>query len=122
MFKRKAKYGSIRSGGFQSKLEAAVHGLLRLQEMAGEIKVVRTQVNVHLTKARVLYIPDFLCLDVATGLDFYVEAKGFEGPRWPTIKKLWKHYGPAPLHIWKGSHKYPTLSEIIVPVMSDEAA
>lgn len=98
---------------YRSKLEAAVHQTLIFREKAGEIEVVRREVNVFLTKARILYIADFQCFDKASGVEFYVEAKGFEGPRWPTIKKLWRFYGPGRLEIWKGSYSKPFLDEVI---------
>jgi hypothetical protein len=114
------KYGNIRTGGYSSKLEAAVAQMLHFRENAGEIQVLGTQDNVHLTAARVLYIPDFKCLDVKTQTEFWVEAKGFESPRWPTIKKLWKFYGPGELHIYKGTYRHPVLTEVIKPRGTNE--
>lgn len=102
---------------FQSKLEASVYQLLKLRGAAKEIERIGVQTHIYLTDARILYIPDFQCV-TANGDVFYVEAKGFEGERWPTIKKLWKFYGPAPLEIWKGNFRNPKLIEIIVPVCS----
>lgn len=113
------KYGSEKVShhgrSFHSKLEAAVYEYLLAREEAGEIKDIECQVQVRLTEARVLYIPDFMFTDVATGKKAYCEAKGFEGPRWPTIKKLWRVYGFGPLEIYKGSYKNPILDEIIIP-------
>lgn len=100
---------------FGSKLEAAVYEYLKAREQAGEIKILQCQDHVYLTEARVLYIPDFKCFDVSKGAEFFAEAKGFANDRWPTIKKLWKHYGPGPLEIYKGSYKNPILDEIIIP-------
>lgn len=110
-----SKYGNQKSGGFSSKLEHAVYQILKLRERAGEIKILRTQENIQLTKAGIIYIPDFTCEYLPTGGPLFVEAKGFEGPRWPTIKKLWKHYGLGPLEIWKGSHLRPVLAQTIIP-------
>jgi hypothetical protein len=112
------KYGAqaVDSDGyrFASKLEASVYQLLKLRQAAKEITQIECQVHVYLSLARVLYIPDFKC-KLANGTEIYVEAKGLAGPRWPTIKKLWKSYGLGPLEIWKGSHLRPCLVETIVP-------
>lgn len=109
-----SKFQNIRCEGFDSKLEHAVYQLLVLRERAGELKIIRTQENIFLTDARILYIPDFSC-QYPSGENFWVEAKGFEGPRWPTIKKLWKFYGPGVLEIWQGKYARPFLTETIVP-------
>lgn len=108
------KYGNEHTGGYHSKLEAAVAQILYLREKAEEIKVLSTQDNIHLTQARVLYIADFKCFDLKSQTEFWVEAKGFEGPRWPTLKKLWKFYGPGSLEIWKGTHRAPILVETLL--------
>ena len=109
------KYKAVRSGGFHSKLENSVYQILSLRKKAGEILDIQCQVTVYLTCARVVYIPDFRCVMKDSSVEFY-EAKGFEGPRWPTIKKLWKYYGESPLLIYKGSHLRPVLVETIIPV------
>ena len=84
---------------FASKLEAAVYQLLMFRERAGEIKIVQLQSRVYLTDSRILYIPDFQCLNLKAENVFFVEAKGFETPDWKIKKRLWEHYGPAPLEI-----------------------
>jgi len=116
--KKKGKYGAqkVSYGGysFSSKLEAATYQILKLRMVAGEIKSIDCQVCVYLTKARVLYIPDFKC-ELTDGQIIYVESKGFEAARWPTIKKLWLWYGPAPLEIYKGNYDRPFLAETIYP-------
>lgn len=109
------KYGAKRTGGFASKLENALHELLLLREKCGEIKDIKCQDHVYLTEARILYIPDFKYFDCHSKLDCWAEGKGFESPRWPTIKKLWKFYGPGRLEIYKGSYKHLRLDETITP-------
>lgn len=109
------KYGAVSSGGFHSKLEHSVFQLLKLLEKAGEIEVLQTQDHIYLTAARIGYVPDFKCKNVQTGAVYWVEAKGFEAPRWPVIKKLWSFYGPGELHIYKGSYQKPYLDEVIIP-------
>lgn len=103
-----------------SKLESAVCALLQLREKAGEIRDLETQCHVYLSRARICYIADFKCVDSRTEATLYVEAKGFANDRWPTIKKLWKSYGPGPLEIWKGSYTRPSLDEVIKPVAITE--
>lgn len=100
----------------RSKLESAVCAILQLRERGGELKLVQTEDHIYLTRARIGYIPDFKCIDLKTGLYFWVEAKGYPNDRWPMKKKLWKFYGPGRLEIWTGTHQRPQLSETIVPV------
>ena len=117
--KKKPKYGNTRttySGlSFASKLEAAVYQVLKLRERAGELKIIKAQDKVYLSEARIGYVPDFQCQDIKSGKTFWVEAKGFEGPRWAIIKKLWKHFGLGRLEVWKGTHLHPKLVEEIIP-------
>lgn len=100
---------------FASKLEASVYTILKSRENAGEIEILQCQDHVYLTNARIHYIPDFKCLYVKTNEIFHCEAKGYEDPKWPMKKKLWKFYGPNKLEIWKGTHLRPYLDEIVVP-------
>lgn len=122
--RRDSKLGNVRTEldghSFASKLEASVYQLLKYRKLAGEIRSIQVQDHVHLTAARIAYVPDFRC-EMADGSIEWTEAKGMEGPRWPTIKKLWRFYGPGPLHIWKGDYRRPRLAETIVPQgVSDE--
>lgn len=124
MWQRRNKYGAVKEKAygytFGSKLERAVFEILKLQEIAGEIKIAQVQDTVYLAEhdnyRGVKYIPDFRCTNLM-GDDFWVEAKGFEAQRWPTIKSLWKGWGPGILMIYKGSHIKPYLDETITPVM-----
>lgn len=100
---------------FQSKLEAAVYEYLKARKDAGEIEILQVQDHIYLTDARVPYIADFKCLDVHKNEEFWVEAKGYESPVWPTKKKLYRFYGPGRLEIYKGTYKNPILDEIIIP-------
>jgi hypothetical protein len=99
----------------RSKLEGSVCQILQLRQKAGELKIVQVEDHVYLTRARIHYVPDFKCKDLASGEFFWVEAKGFANDRWPMKKKLWKFYGPGALEIWKGTHQRPMLDETIVP-------
>lgn len=121
----KGKFGNQRvetdGYSFASKLEASVYQILKLREKAGELKILQAQDHVYLTDARIGYIPDFKCEDLITGLDFWVEAKGYASDVWPLKKKLWKFYGPGKLEVWKGTHQRPFLDETITP-KSNEAS
>ena len=114
---RKSKLGNTRvkldGYSFASKLEAAVYLQLKIFLLAGELKILAHQPRVHLTEARILYIPDFKCLNLKTNETFYVEAKGFETPDWKIKKKLWEFYGPASLHIWRGTYRRPALVSVV---------
>lgn len=97
---------------FSSKLEAAVYQLLKQDP---NIEILQCQARVKLTKAEIIYIPDFKCLDKSTNKIFFCEAKGVETSDWQIKLKLWRFYGPAKLHIYKGSHIKPYLKEIVIP-------
>jgi hypothetical protein len=113
----KLKNTRIKQDGysFASKLEASVYRALKFRAMAGEIEILLHQCRIHLTDAKIGYVPDFKCRDVRTSEVFFVEAKGFETTDWKIKKRLWSKYGPAPLHIWRGTYSRPFLEEILVP-------
>jgi hypothetical protein len=117
---RKSKFGSTRVRSddgytFASKLEASVYKILKMRKLSGEIEVTQNQSNIHLTDAKILYIPDFKCLYKKSNETFWVEAKGFETAEWRIKRRLWKAYGPGKLEIWMGSHLKPFLKEILIP-------
>jgi hypothetical protein len=120
------KHGNERSTcarghSHRSKLERAVCDLILLREKAGEIRLVQVEDHIYLTKARIGYVVDFKCELIDTGAPLWIEAKGFPNDRWPMKKKLWKHYGPGMLEIWRGTHARPYLDETIIPD-NEEAA
>lgn len=99
----------------RSKLEGAVCQILQLRQKAGGLVIEQAEDHVYLTDARILYIPDFRCRFDSSGEFFWVEAKGYPSERWPTIKKLWRFYGPGALEIWGGTWRSPVLMETIIP-------
>lgn len=114
----KNKYSNERQGcqyghSHRSKLESAVCQLVWLREKAGELKLIGAEVTIHLSAARIVYIPDLHCLK--DGKDLFIEAKGFQTPEWRIKRRLWLAYGPAPLEVWAGNHAYPKLSEVLHP-------
>jgi hypothetical protein len=100
----------------RSKLERAVCDMIRMQEIAKELEHLQHECSVYMTKARYKYVADFKVRSLKSGEEFYIEAKGFQDARWPTTKKLWGGgYGPAPLHVYKGTWRKPYLDEVITP-------
>ena len=115
-FPKKNKYKATRTAeGYDSKLEQAVGAMLHFMEKAGEIKDIRRQHRVELSAAKIACKIDFSYTDVKTNQTIFIEAKGLDLERWRIIKKLWAHYGPGRLEVWKGTYKCPKLHEIIIP-------
>ncbi len=99
----------------RSKLERALCDRLAWEEKAGVTKHLAHEDTIYLTRARYRCIPDFKVQNVKTGEVFWREAKGYADKRWPTTKKLWRHYGPGRLEVWAGAWRSPLLVETIVP-------
>jgi hypothetical protein len=116
--KKGEKYGNkkVETDGysFASGLEAALYEQLKLRKLTGEIESIKVQAKVLLTDAKILYKPDFECVRT-DGTKFWAESKGFETSDWRIKRRLWMHYGPGPLEIWKGSAKRLTLAETLIP-------
>lgn len=112
------KYGNVKMShagySFASKLEAALFDLLNLEMKAGIWTDIQCQASVYLTEAKILYKPDFKVVS-SVGDEAYAEAKGFETDTWRIKRRLWKHYGPGPLMIYKGSSRGPFVFETIIP-------
>lgn len=113
------KFNAVKSSSdgysFGSKLERAVYEILKLQQAAGELKILKTQECIYLTDARILYKPDFTCEDSINGEVFWVEAKGLKTPVWAIKKRLWTAgYGPGKLIVYEGNHSRLFISETII--------
>ena len=115
---RKTKYGNkptTHAGmPFASKGEASCYDFLKLLEKAGELEVVKTQDYVYLTDARIPYIADFR-LKLKSGEDAWAEFKGFETDVWRIKRRLWQHYGPGPLFVYKKRGSQVVLFETLMP-------
>lgn len=100
------KYGNtpIRHSGryFSSKGEAGLFDYLTALEQNGEIREIECQVQVLLSRARIVYKPDFRAISTKTSSPVYFEYKGFETPEWRLKRRLWIAYGPGPLRVYKG--------------------
>ncbi len=114
---RLPKYRSVRTNGFSSKLENAVHDILKLRERAGEISEIKCQQQVVLQDGskdvRITWRVDFSYVDNKTRQTVFVEAKGIETNDYKLKLKMWKFNPPAPLEIYKGTHARPILVERI---------
>ena len=106
----------------RSKLESALCEMLRLRELAGEIRELTAEVRVLICgpeghecdhKRKIESIVDFRAIDVKTGEYIFFEAKGFLAPTWPIKRRLWMHNRSERLEIYKGRHPYPKLDEVI---------
>ncbi len=94
---------------FASRAEAALYQDLTLQKIA-----FTCQEKVYLTKANILFKPDFKEISKAV----YFEMKGAETATWRIKRKLWKFYGPGILLVYKMKGNKPYLFETITPVES----
>ena len=110
-----AKREEIAGRSFASGLEKAVYLYLLALEQGGEISDIRCQVRVLLTEAKILFIPDFSVFDKALGETVHVEAKGLESDVYRIKRRLWMHYGPGLLRVYKGSKTKFKLFEEIRP-------
>lgn len=111
MFKLKNKFKAIKQNGFDSKLENAVHEILKLRVLAGEFVEIIKQPRVDLV-CGIKWRVDFQCVK-PDGESIFVEAKGFETEPYRLKKKLWNGFGPGVLEIWKGSARKPYCDEIL---------
>lgn len=111
----RSKYGAVRSGGFGSKLEHAVHELLKLRERAGEISDIKCQQTIVLQdgprEVKISWRVDFSFLE--DGALAFAEAKGFPTESYSLKLKLFRGTRKEKLYIYKGTHLRPTLAEIV---------
>lgn len=119
--KKEGRIKNTRSAGasdgrvLSSGLEKDVYEELLLQQRGNLISDLKCQVQVHLTRARILYKPDF-CYTTNHGVTEYAEAKGFETETWRIKRRLWKHYGPGKLNVYKrGPRQSVLITETIDP-------
>lgn len=113
------KYKAVRTEtdgySFASKLEAGLYGLLAKRVKDGELSQLKCQVEVRLSRAGIIYKPDFSAFEKAFDAVSYFEAKGFDTPAWQIKLKLFRTYGPGRLYVYKGSARCLTLHETIIP-------
>lgn len=129
LLKKGDRYGVKRiernGQSYRSGLEVDIHGVITMQEAAGELVLEKREDHVHLGPAKFLYIPDFKCRAVQQirylsqviepGEIFWIEAKGHETETWRRNYRLWKINGPGKLVIYRGYRSRYSLSEVVVP-------
>lgn len=116
------KYKSTRvfreGRSFASKAEALLFDQLMLEQRGGILTLVACQEHVRLTKAEIVYIPDFTIEE--NNEKIWCEMKGFETDVWRIKKRLWASYGPGKLRVYKARYNRNgdvkiVLVETIVP-------
>lgn len=80
---------------FDSKSEGAYYCYLKMMG----VEIVDMQAKVYLTRARILYKPDFVIVDKDTSEVVWVDVKGFSTPVSNIKMRLWAKYGPGSLRI-----------------------
>lgn len=114
-----SKYGNIAATAhgisFSSQAERDCYEILLLMEKAGEIKDIQVQDHVYLTEARICSIPDFKYFNLKTNEHEWAEFKGYETDVWRIKRRLWKHYGPGVLKVYKKKYRGIYLDETIIP-------
>lgn len=99
-----SKYKVVRTNcgkhSHMSKAESECCSFFQLLEKAGELEIISSQPNVFLTAAKIRIIPDWL-IRYKDGREVYADYKGYEPQSWRRNRKLWQHYGPKPMEIWK---------------------
>lgn len=89
----------------------------RLQN--GEIENIRCEERVTILDApgrdKVQYYVDFVVFDKLAGHDIGIEVKGFETDVWMLKLKLFRIFGPFPLHIYKLRRQQLALQEEVIP-------
>jgi len=108
---KRNKYGAkpVYEGGVRvadSKAERAYQVHLELLAKAGEVTEIVKWPTVQLTRY-VKWKLDFSHVDVATGETIYTDVKSpaTQGGRVPTLKQLWKEFGPGRLQIAMYNYK-----------------
>lgn len=92
-------YNGVR---YSSKAEAAYAEQLDLLVREGAIRWWLGQPKFYLGDTANEYRPDFLVVPPSErGVPYTVDVKGVETPKFKRDAKLWKEYGPCPLHVVK---------------------
>lgn len=114
---REGRKTAVKTNGFSSKLENAVHEILKRRQAEGELTDIKCQQTFRLQDGdRTVSIKwkiDFSATEVKTGKTIYFEAKGFEESVYKLKLKMWRKHKYATLEIWRGTYQRPFLSERI---------
>lgn len=108
MVARRSKYRAVRTvyngRSYASKAEARRAHELDLLLKAGVILEWVPQPRFHLGCPENTYVADFDVV-AADGGRWVEDVKGCETAKFRHDKKLWRKYGPCPLHVIKGKHR-----------------
>lgn len=112
----RSKYSSVKTVidgiKFDSKAEAAYYLVLKRQFETNVITKLEMQPKVYLTKAKILYKPDFLI--ERNGEEIYIDVKGVKTPVFNLKARLWKCYTNAVLEIVIKSGRRFIVDKVIV--------
>lgn len=112
---RKHKYNAKKCVIDGYKFDSKAEGLYyeHLKSYHPRVRIIEFQPKVYLTKARILYKPDFLIEAGSTRT--YVDVKGMATPVFNIKKRLWKHYATDPLDIVVKKGKKFYMQETVYP-------
>ena len=99
---------------FPSALEASVYCLCKLMVKNDGYSDLQLQDSVSMTLAHITWKVDFRLTDPNGAYEWH-EAKGVETNDYVLKKRLWKHYGPGVLVVWKGTAARPVIVETVIP-------
>lgn len=113
--KRPSKYRAVRTEyngvTYASKAEAARAAALDMLISGGEVLAVERQPRFTLGCPENVYVADFK-VQMANGKWHIEDVKGMETAKFRHDKKLWKAYGPMPLHIIRKGKTVETITPI----------
>ena len=99
---------------FMSEGERDCGEMLWAMQQGREIRDLEFQVSVRLTAGRLRWVLDYRFFDAKLSEVVWADFKGHEQERWGELKKLWPHYGPARLRVYKkGRHGIFVAQEIV---------
>jgi hypothetical protein len=105
---RQSKFGAVRTTyngrSYASKAEATRAQVLDHLKAAGQIRDWTPQPRFRLGCPENVYIADFDVLG-ADGRRWVEDVKGHETAKFKRDKKLWRAYGPCPLHVLRGGSR-----------------
>jgi hypothetical protein len=111
-FTKKNKYSNKKTEAdgikFDSKAEALFYRELLFRKKIGEIKTLELQPKIYLSKAKILYKPDFFVIQ-SSGKEYFVDVKGFKTPVFNIKARLWQSYMDRPLIIIKNGTEAKTI-------------
>ena len=99
-FNAKRAKSNLTNRWYDSTAERDYGEILRLRELANEIRNVTAQPVIDLT-CDINYRCDFHYFEIASERWIYAEVKGVTGERFAVIKKLWRVHGDGLLQIIK---------------------